>query len=281
MHMTSEKQTQAVHRHPYDPILFKMKFAFFFGVCGADRDRYFAIKGRLIRAAASLGLYECENLRMLRRFVAPGDTVLDIGANAGVYSVALARLTGASGAVIAFEPLSFLIPELTRCTRSLPAVSIEVAAVGKSPQPVVEIRVPLLYGKIPEPALATLQSCAHKSEQFDVVLTTIDQYRNRCPRISFIKMDVEGHELEALQGGRTTLLSDRPVIQFESNKGSPTTSAIDSLAMELRYIRAVVVRGTLTPLIPATETMNRNHYLIPAERSDLYSRKDAPLKSAP
>jgi FkbM family methyltransferase len=267
--MTLEEQTQPAYSHPFDPVLFKLKLAFFVGVCGGNRERYLAIKGRLLRAAARVGLYERGNLNALTRFVSSGDTVLDIGANAGVYSLALAALAGPSGVVVAFEPLSFLVPELTRCTGHLPSVRIHTAAVGSRVQEGVQIRIPLLFGKIPEPALATLQEYAYESEILTVPVTTVDQCRAGCQRISFIKMDVEGHELEVLEGARSTLRNDRSIVQFESNPTSHTSALIDELAAQEGYLRAVLESGKLTPLCAGQATKERNHYLIPQERAEL------------
>ncbi len=71
--------------------------------CGINRGR------RWLRGAANapewLGLYELRKQRALRRLVSPGMTVCDIGANAGFYTLGLARLVGERGRVIAFEPL--------------------------------------------------------------------------------------------------------------------------------------------------------------------------------
>ncbi len=62
-----------------------------------------------IRGAANapewMGIYELSKQRALRRLVSSGTTVCDIGANAGFYSLALSRLVGEAGRVLAFEPL--------------------------------------------------------------------------------------------------------------------------------------------------------------------------------
>ncbi len=73
---------------------------------------------RWVRGAANapewLGIYEFAKQRALRRLVRPGTIVCDIGANAGFYSLALSRLAGAKGRVIAFEPLRRNIEKIER-----------------------------------------------------------------------------------------------------------------------------------------------------------------------
>ena len=71
--------------------------------CGLNRGR------RWLRGAANapewIGIYEWRKQRALRRLIPTGALVCDIGANAGFYTLALARLVGCAGRVIAFEPL--------------------------------------------------------------------------------------------------------------------------------------------------------------------------------
>ncbi|HEY6454237.1 MAG TPA: FkbM family methyltransferase [Steroidobacteraceae bacterium] len=50
------------------------------------------------------GGYEQREIDLLCSLVQPGDCVLDIGANIGLYSLALSRAVGSTGRVIAFEP---------------------------------------------------------------------------------------------------------------------------------------------------------------------------------
>ena len=52
----------------------------------------------------SSGTYEPEETRLFRSKCRPGDTVIDVGANVGWYTVIASKLVGKKGRVIAFEP---------------------------------------------------------------------------------------------------------------------------------------------------------------------------------
>ncbi len=53
-------------------------------------------------AVAVLGERDPDIMRLLRRWVTAGDTVFDVGANIGTYTLPLARLVGDAGRVVAF-----------------------------------------------------------------------------------------------------------------------------------------------------------------------------------
>ena len=70
--------------------------------------------GEMIDVALYLEQYELDVSAALERHSAPGMTVLDIGANIGAHTLALARLVTRTGAVYAFEPTDFAFEKLTR-----------------------------------------------------------------------------------------------------------------------------------------------------------------------
>ncbi|MBW3630628.1 MAG: FkbM family methyltransferase, partial [Gemmatimonadetes bacterium] len=55
-------------------------------------------------ARVLLGSYEAEQTALFREWLRPGDTLLDVGAHVGYYSLLGARLVGERGAVWSFEP---------------------------------------------------------------------------------------------------------------------------------------------------------------------------------
>src|SRR5438045_1596543 len=76
-------------------------------------------------------LYEPE-LELVRYAVQPGDTVLDIGANFGLYTYAMARAVGAAGRVYSFEPVPFTHRTLATVLRLLHVKNATVVPKGCS-----------------------------------------------------------------------------------------------------------------------------------------------------
>jgi hypothetical protein len=138
---------------------------------------------------------------------------------------------------------------------------------------IVELKIPLLFNSIPEPALASVESISlmtHTTEYAEVV--SLDSMADGLDRLDFIKIDVEGHELHCLRGARRILQRYRPLIQFEENDPVERLQLFKDFANELNYQLALLESdGRLKPIDGTTEVCNtRNFYLAPQERSDLF-----------
>jgi len=159
--------------------------------------------------------YERDELDFVRRTVAPGDTVLDIGANIGLFTIIMASLVGPGGKVYAFEPLEQHAAMLERSVAEnefTDRVVVERAAVSHkqgSGHLISASRTNNAGGAYLDDGPAPL---GH--EISEVKLITLDDYEVR-GRVRFIKIDVEGAELLAFRGARRLLREDRPVILSE------------------------------------------------------------------
>jgi FkbM family methyltransferase len=151
----------------------------------------------------------------LHRLVDQGTTVVDIGANVGDYTYALCRHVGATGRVIAVEPIPDLARMLSRATKRL-GVPVTVSNCALSSRDSeAELLIPMENGRRLA-GLATLEHRAEAGLRQRVSLRRLDELcRDVCGRISFIKIDVEGHELEVLRGGIDTLRRHRPNLLVE------------------------------------------------------------------
>jgi FkbM family methyltransferase len=142
--------------------------------------------------------------------VDPRRAAVDVGANLGRYSV---LLTGLATHVWAFEPH----PRLARILRkSLPGnVTVTQAAISNQ-HGAMELRVPLRKDQQIE-SLATLEPMPGQGayRTIEVPILTLDDF---CERdIGFVKIDVEGHELSVIEGGRRLLALQHPVMLVEAD----------------------------------------------------------------
>ena len=157
-----------------------------------------------------VGTYEVARVRAFAKAAKLGAVVYDVGANVGIYSLLAGSRVGFSGRVYAFEPLDrnlrylrrhIILNKLENCTVVEKAVCKEVgtrlfsAAAGQSSMaklsPDGEKLVPS----------TTLDSCVYGELHF------------RPPDI--IKIDVEGAELEVLQGATRAISEFHPTIFLE------------------------------------------------------------------
>jgi FkbM family methyltransferase len=162
--------------------------------------------------------YESSVLRAVERFVSAGSYCIDVGANVGAVALALARQIGPSGRVLAIEPGPPYVARLRQNLRANPRLvnRVIILPVGLS-----EAEGSLLWRPDPlhpfNAGLSQVHSAAVPGE-LPVAVTTLDVVvaRQGWERVDFIKIDVEGMELEVLRGARDTLESLRPVVLFET-----------------------------------------------------------------
>lgn len=165
----------------------------------------------------SEGRFEIPETRFVERFLRPGMVVLDIGAHHGYYTLLASKRVGFRGKVIAFEPSPReqkalrLHARLNQCWN----VTVEQSAVGGEnttgtlhvvegfPTGCNSLRQPIVSGR---------------TSEAPVRIVRLDSWmlRHGFERVDFIKLDVEGGELAALEGAEQMLRRQpRPVILAE------------------------------------------------------------------
>jgi FkbM family methyltransferase len=180
------------------------------------KKRYFVYQHRI-------GAVEETEMRFLNQFVRSGDTVLDIGANVGFYTVRLSRLVGPQGMVHAFEPIQETFDILAYVTQTLKLRNVLLYLNAVADQVgVLEMLVPKDSRGIANFYLAHLdQNEIGSDSRVSIRSKTIECLREKgLPTVSFIKCDVEGAELLVLKGAQGLLVSDRPVLLCEVSERS-------------------------------------------------------------
>ena len=241
-----------------------VKWALFHLVARTDPQRYLALRRAAMGLLGRAGAYERAHLKYLRRVVRPGAVVVDVGAHFGVYTEALCTLVGANGKVHAFEPQAPVFEALRRLQSSHDNLTVHRVALS-SRAGTCELRVPFLAGGVPEPALATLEAVAAQHRADPVAVRTLDSYRDLLPGLAFVKIDVEGHELEVLDGAREVLAECRPVVQVEDNDGGQRLAAHLQQGRLPGYVLCTLAGGALRVFDAAADGRQVNFYLVPGD----------------
>lgn len=165
--------------------------------------------------------YEPE-LAQLHRWVSPGDHVIDVGAHYGAYALPLSRIVSDKGLVIALEPSQHARAVLSKNIRLNNARNVQVLPVAAGRD---TTRGTLHIHRDPSrSSLVGLSDGATAKESVEVA--RLDDVVPRDRRIALIKMDIEGYEQWALEGARSILTEDRPVVVFEYTPPAATAAEL-------------------------------------------------------
>lgn len=149
-------------------------------------------------------------MRFLRSIVQRSDRVIDIGGNRGIYAYPLWRL---GARVEVFEPNTACCTILTAWAAGKPAVNIHSVALS-SRTGSANLHIPIDSAGVAHDASASIEDTgfAHARDEL-VPLQILDSYRFE--DVSLIKIDVEGHEYDVIDGATATLASKRPALLVE------------------------------------------------------------------
>ena len=172
---------------------------------------------------------------LAEEFVQTGNVVWDVGANVGLFSFSAAHHAGPEGQVLAFEPDTWLVQLLRRSASVQPASSARVEVVPVAVANECDLRTfHLSLRSRATNALSGYGAVAGgiKEEQ-TVSAVSLDWCAKRRPLPDVIKIDVEGAELEVLNGARYILEVRRPVIVCEVSAAS--SPGVTTLLRDMGY----------------------------------------------
>lgn len=180
------------------------------------------IKRQLFRRQIKRGTFVSDEPEFdsIGQYVKRGDTVIDVGANIGHYTLQLSRAVGPAGRVIAMEPMPETFEILTgnmRAARAYNVTPLNLAASSKG-------------GSVS----MTLPKWENGNDNFyQARISQVGDYHVRCGsldllgsflqlgEISLLKIDAEGHDMEVLRGAEKLIAQHMPTIIIESGSKGP------------------------------------------------------------
>ncbi|MCT7656847.1 FkbM family methyltransferase [Mycobacterium deserti] len=175
-----------------------------------------------------------DDMRLICTLCDPARVSVDIGADVGEFSIAMAS---ASKSVIAFEPRRAQARDLEAMFRAAQA-PVDVRSVALSAQAgTIAMRV-----VASDPGRSTIEGGNPLADEYDSTVETIDVPVQRLDdlgleNVGCIKVDVEGHELAVLQGAVNTIRRSRPalLIEAEERHHPNAVAEITALLTDLGY----------------------------------------------
>lgn len=200
-----------------------------------------------------------DEIGFVRVLLEHGGQCIDIGANYGLYTLAMAKGVGPGGRVWAYEPASVtagLLKE-TLALNELPHVTLVASALSDAPG---EARLTLNPN-------AELNALSHSdgdggvSEMVPVTTLDAEMALHGWGPIDFVKLDAEGEEARIIDGGRQFFAEHSPLVQYEIKAGETLNLALIERFADLGYHSYRLVPG-LNLLVPFHPSIGTEGFLL-------------------
>jgi FkbM family methyltransferase len=159
-----------------------------------------------------------EQVHLSRELIRPGDTVFDVGANIGLWVMGAALRAGKSGRVHAFEPLPEIYQSLKHNLTLNELGNVRAFEIGLSDAPGTATFYRAAHNNS---GMGSLGRRTGVDRETTISLTTLERHceAEDVRRIDFMKVDVEGAELQVFRGSERLLRAeDAPVILYECSE---------------------------------------------------------------
>ncbi len=209
-----------------------------------------------------------QDIYFLKKIIPQGACCVDIGAHLGYYTLELSRLAGASGKIIAIEPIGKFNRTLENLLKARKARNVSVLQVALGGDGHwVDMGIPQLGG------MKKFAYARVKQQGDNLVYAESERVKNESGdhlfmglrRLDFIKCDVEGLELSVFRSMMGTLRVHRPIILCEVNGVEERAKLLEMLRpLGLGYAMFRLANGRLHAMeANSTERpISHNHYFL-------------------
>jgi FkbM family methyltransferase len=190
--------------------------------------------------------FVCSRLR-------PGQVAVDVGCHKGAYTYWMRRRVGATGTVLAFEPQPRQVEYLRQVFAAMRYRNVTLVPKGLSDAPGrLPLFIPSGAGLTHAASFVPERAGGRAGETLEVEVTTLNAcFADRPRGPDLVKIDVEGHELAVLAGGRHTLEVCRPALLVECearHRPDGDVRPVFELLKSLGYEGSFFLAGRRRPL---------------------------------
>ena len=237
----------------------KRIFVFVFGL-----KNYFRIVSRSFFILYRLGVlrsrksFECHYY--IKRLVKEGDSVIDIGANFGYYTILFSDLVKETGHVYAVEPVELYREILLRNAGSRKNITIFPYALGDENKENISMGIP--GSDISRHGLTRIiTENSDSAKTFTVSMRKPQELFASINKINYIKCDVEGYEMHIIPLILPLIETHHPIIQIET--GGENKKQLMSMLEKTGYKIFYVCGEELVPLNAAEEGHEGDLFFMP------------------
>lgn len=216
------------------------------------------------------------------KFLTPESVVIDVGAHTGEHFESFIQLLWPKGYVVAFEPIAKLAERLrTRFASKRLVFDVHDVALSDF---VGESDFVLAEGTLGESGLrerAYNQPEVTKPKRVRVRVGRLDDFTKDLSRVDYIKIDIEGGEIDCIKGGLQTVQKHRPLISAEYGESTYSPYGYQrkdlwELAQSLNYNCADIfgnIIETLDEWSGVCDQVYWDYYLVPYEKREWFQAK--------
>jgi len=185
---------------------------------------------------------------------------MDIGANVGAYLYTLEHYLKPEN-IFAFEPNQQLFRRLKRLFPKVNLFSLALSDIST----VAEFKIPVINGEKVHTRGTLQTSIKEKNEEKTILqkveVKPLDKLNLYLKKLDFIKIDVEGNEMQTLRGARKTIEEYKPIlmVEMEQRHHQENLWTLISEVADWGYTVNYLDRVTLQPKILTEEFLNQQN----------------------
>lgn len=211
------------------------------------------------------GAYEKDTNRILEKHIDAGDIVLEAGANTGSETLLLSKLVERTGHVYAFEPVTHVynILEENCILNDIMNTTLLKIALGENN---AEIDFYIADETFVNQGMGTkVKGHYNTDKKIEVTQLTLDSFamEYKLPQVNFLKMDIQGGELDALVGGYEMITKHKPKIFLEAGEGWSNIYELFEWLSSNAYNLFIIESNNETLITNRNEVKSGNWLAIP------------------